>query len=273
MTQRSSLALNYAKMIQRGRPELFAEPWVQFPMAVAYRAKGMPRDAERFYHRWGSSQIPTDWERCAQAELWLSHGCGLSPKKQYVCRQGAVRPRLDGELNDAIWQQAERFELNSAQHDDMQWPAAAMLAYDGEFLFLAVSCRKVPGRPYPTTPGPRPRDPLLDEHDRIDLFIDLDRDYTTFYQLTVDHRGWTGEACMGNVHWNPTWYVASSTTESDWTIEAAIPMSELTQGTPSKNDVWALGMQRIVPGVGIQAYTQPAAVEPRGEGFALMVFQ
>ena len=38
----------------------------------------------------GSSQIPTDWERCAQAELWLSHGRGLSPKTDYVCGRGQL---------------------------------------------------------------------------------------------------------------------------------------------------------------------------------------
>ncbi len=37
-TDRANQALNFAKLIQRGRPELFAEPRVQFPMAAAYRA-------------------------------------------------------------------------------------------------------------------------------------------------------------------------------------------------------------------------------------------
>ncbi len=273
ISQRAGLALNYAKMIQRGRPELFAEPWVQFPMAVAYRAKGLPRDAERFYHRLGSAPVPSDWEQCAKAELWLAHGRGRPPKTTYVCRHVVGRPRLDGQLDDAIWQQSEPFELTSAQHDDGQWPAAAMLAYDDEFLFLAVSCQKVPGRQYPTTPGPRPRDPNLAERDRIELMIDLDRDYTSYYRLVVDHRGWTGESCFGNVHWNPTWYVAKSATATDWTIEVAIPLRELAPANPKKNTVWAMGMQRIVPGVGIQSFTKPAAVAPRGEGFALMMFQ
>lgn len=272
-SDRGALAVHFAKIIQMGRPELFAEPWLEFPTAVAYRAQGMSRDAERFYHRLSASPVPSHWERCAQAELWLSHGRGKSPKPTYICRQVSERPRLDGDLSDAIWQQAERLELSSAQHDDGPWPAAAMLACDDQFLYLAISCRRVPGREYPETPGPRPRDPDLKGRDRVDLYLDLDRDYTTWYRLSVDHRGWTGESCMGNVHWDPTWYVASFTSEDDWTIEAAIPLGELAPAAPGKDDAWAFGMQRIVPGVGIQSFTQPAAVEPRGEGFALMVFQ
>ena len=107
----------------------------------------------------------------------------------------------------------------------------------------------------------------------MDVLLDVDRDYASYYRLTVDHRGWTGEACLGNVHWNPTWYVAYATTEQDWTLEAAIPLAELVPQRPQPKDAWAMGVQRIVPGVGIQSYTQPASVDPRGEGFAVMVFQ
>ena len=78
---------------------------------------------------------------------------------------------------------------------------------------------------------------------------------------------------MGAVHWNPTWYVASHATAEEWTIEAAIALEELAQSAPGKDDVWVLGMHRIVPGVGIQSFTKPAAVDPRGESFALMMFQ
>ncbi len=172
-----------------------------------------------------------------------------------------------------MWQTAEHLVLTSAQHDDSEWPAAAMVTYDDQFLYLAASCRKVPGRTYAESPGPRPRDPDLTDQDRVEFHFDLDRDYTSFYRLTVDHRGWTGECCVGNLHWNPTWYVAAATTIDDWTIEAAIPLNELAPANPGRNDAWVIGVQRIAPGVGIQSFTKPAAVELRGEGLALLMFQ
>ncbi|MFO7907496.1 MAG: sugar-binding protein, partial [Pirellulaceae bacterium] len=273
LTERTKLALKYAKMIQRQQPALFAEPPVQFPMTVAYRVQGLSGDAERFHHRLGALPVHSHWKRCAQAELWLSHGRGVAPKPTYICRKATSRPRLDGELEDAIWQRAEPLELTSAHHDDGQWPATAMLARDDQFLFLAATCRKTDECNYPSSSGPRPRDPDLSDHDRVELFIDVDRDYTSFYRLTVDHRGWTGEACMGNQDWNPTWYVACETTRRDWTIEAAIPWRQLVPQAPRENDTWAIGFHRIAPGTGIQSFTKPAAVSPRGEGFALLMFQ
>jgi len=270
---RAERALDFGKLVQRGRPGLFAEPWLQFPLAVAYRETALPHDAQRLHHRLSAGPVVTDWVRCAQAELWLSGGRGPSPKPSYKCRLGAVRPELDGRLADDIWRQADRMELSSAQHDDDAWPATVMLACDDEFLYLAAACGKAAGAEYPTSSGPRPRDPPLADRDRLEVLIDLDRDYTSFYRLTIDHRGWTGEACVGNVHWNPVWYVACQTTAAEWTVEAAIPLEELTAEPPTARDVWAVGVQRIVPLVGVQSYTQPAFIEPRGESFALLMFE
>ncbi len=270
---RAARAVEFATWVQRGRPALFAEPSLQFPTAAAYRTKGLPRDAERFYHRLGAGSAATDWGRCAQAELWFAHGRGPSPKPVYRCVRAVSPPELDGRLEDAMWERAERLELSSDQHDDATWPATMMLAYDDEFFYLAASCRKAPGAQYPTSSGPRPRDPPLDDRDRIDLLIDLDRDYTTYYRLTFDYRGWTGEACVGDTHWDPVWYVACDADAEQWVVEAAIPLVELVDAPPQRRDVWAVGAQRIVPRVGIQSFTKPASVIPRGEGFALMVFE
>ncbi len=213
------------------------------------------------------------WQSCAEAELWLSHGRGVAPKPILDCRATGTRPRLDGQLDDEAWQDASPMQLTSAHHDDSEWPAAAMILYDDQFLFIAVSCRKSPSRQYEATPGPRPRDADLTQRDRVELLIDIDRDYSSYYRLSIDHRGWPNESCLGYKGWNPTWYVAASETPEDWTIEAAIPLSELSSAAPQSHDVWSVGIQRVVPGVGIQAFTHPASVEPTPAGFALLVFQ
>jgi photosystem II stability/assembly factor-like uncharacterized protein len=273
MADRAIKALNFAKLIQRGRPGVLAEPSVQFPLSVAFRLRGEQWEAEKYFHRMSSNPLDADWASSAQAELWIAKGRGRAPKPVYACRNTQVKPYLDGRLDDEAWQEAEQMELTGSQPEQGAWPAAAMLAYDSEYLYLAVQCRKAPGTDYPTTTEVRTRDTDLALRDRVAVCLDIDRDYSSFYQLSVDHRGWTGEACLNSPQWNPTWYVANLDSGEDWTMEAAIPWSELASAAPQPNEVWGLGVQRIIPGLGIQAYTQPATVEPRGERFALLRFE
>ncbi len=210
----------------------------------------------------------------ARGETWISAGAaGEPPKAAAAVRKTAAKPRLDGDLADDVWQQAEHLELASPLSDDAQWPATVMLAYDDEFLYVAIDCRCAPQANYPNETRSRQRDADLAAHDRVELRLDIDRDWTTFYRLVVDHRGWTAEDCWGDASWNPRWFVAAARGEENWTIEAAIPLSQLTADTIEPNTVWALGLQRIVPGVGFQSWTRPATVAGTPEGCGYFIFE
>jgi hypothetical protein len=52
----------------------------------------------------------------------------------------------------------------------------------------------------------------------------------------------------------------------------AIPLAELTGELPDGDTAWAVGVQRIVPGVGFQSWTTPAAPEVAGEGLGYLIF-
>ncbi|NQU23832.1 MAG: hypothetical protein HQ567_21330 [Candidatus Nealsonbacteria bacterium] len=260
------------RQIARTLPALFAEDALRFPLATAQRNQGYPRSAERFYQTRCRGAVHDAWWACARGEQWLMEREGLPPKSVLLCAAAPAKPRLDGLLDDAVWQRAKPAELRSPLGDDAQWPGVAMLTYDREFLYLAVQCRQAPGAKYAATEGPRPRDPDLSAHDRVDVLIDLDRDFATYYRLTVDHRGFTGEACWGDRTWDPEWFVAAKTSKDTWTIEAAIPLEQLTGRLPSTGAVWAVGLQRTVPGVGFQSWTTPAAATVTPEGFGYLIF-
>ena len=113
----------------------------------------------------------------------------------------------------------------------------------------------------------------MSPRDRVDLLIDIDRDYATYYRLSIDDRGWTSEDILADSSWNPTWYVAAAQDESQWTAEVAIPLDELSQHVPGIQDAWAVGVQRTVPNVGFQSWTEPAAIQPLPEGFGYLIFK
>jgi photosystem II stability/assembly factor-like uncharacterized protein/tetratricopeptide (TPR) repeat protein len=278
--KRFERAVAIGQQLARTRFEQFAEPAVRFPLAAAYRGLGQARQAEQFYRMQSRNEQRDAWWTCAQGELRLADPKSRPLKPILECVKAKTRPHLDGRLDDAVWRQAKPVVLHSAQHDDGDWPATVMLAYDAEFLYVAIRCREPPGAAAPSAeradgspPPPRPRDADLSRHDRVELFLDIDRDFSTYYRLAVDHRGWPNDSCWGDSTWDPTWFVAARREDGAWTAEAAIPLAELTGRPPQLHDIWAIGIQRIVPGVGFQSWTTPAAVSVLPDGFGYLMFE
>ncbi len=269
---RARRAMAYADVVQNAWPALSVEPAIRFPLAAALRTAEQPVDAERLYHAMLGSRVHDAWWECARNELWLLRPVRRSPRPLAQCVQAEHKPKLDGRLDDPVWQGGLPVTLTSERRDDTDWPAAVMFAYDAEFLYLAVNCRRASAAAYNSSTTARPRDPDLSEHDRVDVLLDPDRDYATYYRLTVDHRGWVQEACLENTAWNPQWYIAAHDDGQAWSVEAAIPWKELAGHAPAKQQAWAVGIQRTIPGVGFQSWSTPAAIRIRPEGFGLLTF-
>jgi photosystem II stability/assembly factor-like uncharacterized protein len=273
LDSRSTRAVEIGTRLKRRQPMLFADPQLRFPLAVAERKLGDPKPAQQLFMTLSRGRPHDAWWACAAAERWLAEPRAEPPKPVWNCRRATPRPHLDGQLDEPFWQDAQSVPLQSRDQDDALWPASAWLAYDDQFLYFAAECHKAPGATYPASAAPRPRDPDLSAHDRIELMFDVDRDYATYYRLTVDHRGWTGEACLGDATWNPAWYVAAHNDGETWTVEAAIPWRALHGQVPEPGLAWAVGVQRVVPGVGFQAWTEPADLDVVPEGFGLLMLK
>jgi len=274
---RAEQAAQWGKQIERTWPELFAEPAVRFPLAVADRRRGFPGDAQRYFLTLRHKQEQDAWWACAQGEAWLAKPEGMPPKPVLRCVRTDAKPKLDGLLDEPLWQRAQPARLEHPGEPpssaDPPAPAEVRLAYDAEFLYLAARCPRASGAAYEPAKGPRTRDPDLSAEDRVELLLDLDRDYATWYRLTIDHQGRPAEACWGDASWNPTWFVAGGSEENAWTAEAAIALDQLIGRRPGPRDVWAVGLQRAVPPIGFQSWSTPAAVRVVPEGFGYLLFE
>jgi hypothetical protein len=252
---------------------LFASPAIRYPLAAVYRRQGHEAQAERLCvldHRGVDRDA---WWNCARGERWLADRKGPPPRPLVSCIAVTERPHLDGRLDEPLWTKCKPITLASPPGDDRAWPATVRMAHDDQYLYLAVQCRQAPGAHYEATNERRIRDPDLSQHDRVDILIDIDRSYASYYQLTIDHRGWAADACCGDRSWNPKWFVAAQTTDGTWTAEAAIPLAELGARIVPGKTVWAVGLQRTVPGVGFQSWTTPAAPKVLPEGCGWVEFE
>lgn len=272
--ERAGRALALASQLEATRPVLAADPNIRLPLAAAARRAGQARTAERITQRMLTSELMGEWSACARVEDWLLHPSDKSPPKK-ICSvvTAAHKPKLDGRLDDPLWQVAKPISLRLQGANDANLPTAAVLAFDEDFLYLALSCRKAAGVDYAQTAAPRVTDGDLSTQDFVSIMLDVDRDFATYWRLCVDHRGWPAEDCLGDRTWNPEWYIATGGDAEYWTIEAAIPLAELGPKKPEVRDVWAIGIQRVIPRVGLQSFTTPAALVPRAEGFGLLVFE
>ncbi len=266
------------------------DPAAWLTQLAARRHVGKHAEADAFLREYfrgapaAATQQPgiDHWRDCLAAELWLSDRTRVltTPKPVAPSVFTETRPLLDGKLDDPCWQAAKALPLavtaaSSGKADDAAAFAAgykteAKFSHDSQFLYVAVTCAHPAGKAVPAV-AKRDRDADLTGHDRVDLMIDLDRDYQTYYRFQVDHRGCLAEDCWGDRSWNPKYFVAFTPTETGWTCEFAIPLVELTGERATR--AWAVNVSRVVPGVGVQTWSGPADADPRPEGMGLLQFQ
>jgi hypothetical protein len=261
--------------IQAEQPDLYFEPLLRFPLAAFQRRTGQVDAARQYWRSQLSGRSDPAYRSWAASELALLEAERLPSRPCWNCPRLTEAPRLDGRLDDPAWQSVSPTQLEpvppgldapSSSSTQVRW------AYDAQFLYLAVQADKIATLTYPGPGAVRRRDDVL-EGDRVDVYLDVDRDGVTYWHLSIDHRGRARESLNDDISWNPQWYIAATEDESTWSIEAAIALESLCQQTSMTGQSWCLGIQRIMPGHGWETWLQPAPVEARPEEFGLLRFQ
>jgi photosystem II stability/assembly factor-like uncharacterized protein len=249
------------------------DPAIQFCLQSARRRLGEVEKANDWYTRFHAEQPEGPWRDAAGAELWIFHRVGNPPKKVVYTVLTPTRPFLDGEFEEACWQNQQPLKMQNAAGDTLKdYPTEARLSYDKDFLYLALTCRHPLDRHVPPAKV-RGQDANVRDYDHVSLLLDVDRDYSTYFRLEVDQRGCVSDDCWGDKSWNPHWFVAVKSEPGCWRIEAAIPMTELTGDSVTIGRTWACNLVRTIPGKGVQAWSVPAAADPpRPEGMGLLMF-
>ena len=276
-----SRAADLAKQMEAQSPSLFQTPEIQFPLGALRRVGSSASQSDAIYRNFLTKATDDATRLLAQRELWAAQlATAEAPRAMAVCRRANEKPRLDGVLSDPCWQVSTELMLtrepvrDDGQSEPEPTASLVMLAYDAEFLYVGLSVPRLEGAPLdrPENKG-RTHDADLSRHDRVSICLDVDRDYTTWYEFQVDQRGLTTESCWDDRRWNPTWYVATGTEDSHWRIEAAIPWTELTPVPPQRGTIWSAAVTRTTPTVGTQAWVHPTLARPRPSSFGLVRFE
>ncbi len=249
--QRERRVLELATLVRETIPRLDHSPRWRFLLANHLRRQSRFALAERLWREM-LSDTAGRWQQAAAVELWLTQPFSTPPVPVAVCRRNGQRPRLEGVLSDAIWEQARPVFLQPEKGAEAEGDGPrsfVMVAGDAEFLYLAASLPLAEGQPRvePQYDGRR-HDDRLRGWDRVRFELDTDRDRSVTYAITVDQRGRVAEALGEDEAWNPQLYVAIDGAAPDaWRLELAIPWAELVAQRPAGGAIWALRVERIVP--------------------------
>ncbi len=258
-----------AELIRQTRPALYADPRVQFPLVSVERRLGKTSDTTRLLNVLSSSQLAQEWRAAARGEQKLLEREARTTRPTVTAALASPKPLLDGKLDDPCWQTATCVRCPSAESG---LSTELMLAYDDEYVFVALRCTTAMAESGDVLRDPRVRDASLTHRDRVELDLDVDRDYQTYYRFTIDQHGWTNDACGDDPRWNPQWFVATGSSESEWMIEGAIPRSELTAASPARGDMWCVRLRRMIPVLESQSWPESTFPDSGINEFALLFF-
>jgi len=279
-------ALAVYEMLEKQSPAVAERADVQLALASLYRQRGASRGVQDVMQQYLRAVDRPDGTRpimqqVAETEFWLLARDGITPQNYLACFRSGTAPYLDGLFSDACWQETEEIRLQFPKQSSRPASAAqlesplVMLNYDSEFLYLAGSfpCHLSLPSEGPRS-GARRYDEGLDGWDRLQVSIDVNRDLDSSYLFEVDQRGKTRDRCWNDESWNPTWYVSASSDNTHWRVELAIPFQQLIGDRPlSREEVWAVSISRILPGLGVQSWGDQFDTEPEPGSYGLVQFR
>lgn len=183
------------------------------------------------------------WTFC-YGDVWAE---GREP---VVARKVTNSPKINGKLDDPVWKEGEwltDFRLISGNNELAKVQTEFQIAYDEENLYVAA-------RMYEPEPGKLKieeyrRDGTVFRDDCFELMIDPygDRyEYFHFIANAVEVQYDARQSCGGTYRdsgWNANWKVATKIGSNSWTIEMAIPFSELSIDKQSLGD-WSFNVAR-----------------------------
>ncbi|MFO0066311.1 MAG: YCF48-related protein [Pirellulaceae bacterium] len=228
----------------RWRVARWQQGQIKLDASSSQEASPLPHTSSPF-QEWLQAPAIAGWYQIAQQETQWNQGI-LHPLAM-VAAPTSLPPQLDGLAEEPCWNPQGARELISADGQASHPSAQVRLAYDDQFLY-AWMVAPTPTADLPPAPQPtRQYDSLAPSLDHFTLTLDIDRDYSTCYQFKIDFQGNTEDRCCNLIGWNPKWFRAVHQGEATWSVELAIPWSELTARPPGPQDAWAAHAMLTLP--------------------------
>ena len=152
----------------------------------------------------------------------------------YEIRKASSQIKVDGVLNEAVWQSADKggdfFQAYPTDTERALDSTQFMITYDDQFIYVGVICYDyLDGKPITNTLR---RDFIWPQNDNISFYIDPYNDKSNgfTFQVTPDNVQREGLVVLGGDvqdDWDNKWYSGVSKGENAWYVEMAIPFKSI----------------------------------------------
>jgi hypothetical protein len=183
----------------------------------------------------------------AQADT-IINGINIYPKRHYSATRTASIPKIDGKLDDECWNAglwAGDFRMgNPVEGAPPTQPSSFKILYDYGNIYVGFKC-------YDSEPEKIRRIyNLRDKYsgDIVGIAIDSYDDDKTAFELNVTAAGQKIDTKLSgdrvfDINWNAVWAGSSALSDSGWTAELKIPLSQLRY-INKKEQTWGLMIWR-----------------------------
>ncbi len=186
------------------------------------------------------------------------------PKRATAIRVGEDTVRVDGRLDEPLWEQAPAID-DFVQKEPVEGapPTERMeirFVYDSSALYVGARMYKAPGSAIQAPMGRRDR---AEQAENIQVALDTFHDRRTAYVFGVTASGVRidrfhpedNEATFDE-GFDPVWQARTNVTEQGWTAELWIPFSQLRFNNAA-DQLWGLNVRRYVPTLDEDDYWVP----------------
>ena len=166
---------------------------------------------------------------------------------------GDTPPRIDGDLDDEVWQRAQAIEdMVQNDPDNMQPPTERTIvkvAYDDRTVYVAVMNFMRDRARVTSALGRRDTNPRADS---IKITFDPRHDHLTAYTFDANPSGVQGDMMWyddtrQSMDYDAVWDVRTQVRDDGWTAEFRIPFSQLRFTiTPGEPVVWGFNIRRDI---------------------------
>ncbi len=199
---------------------------------------------------------------------------GGAPSKSYTVdiHRLSAAPKIDGKLDDAVWQEGNLLtdftQIEPLSGQPATQRTEVRMGYDSQNIYFGVRCYDTePNRIVATSRSP---DAGLASDDTVSIFLDTFHDRRNGFFFSLNPIGSKTDALIRNegedvnTDWDGLWDGVAARDSQGWTAEIAIPFRTLRFASGSDVQNWGFDVRRFVARTQESSFWKPIPRRPGG---------